>query len=71
MSKMHLLIPLLGLLAVAATQGCGSNTPVNNGGNGSGGSVSSVGGSSVGGSGGAGGSPNTTSQKVTIVGSGS
>jgi uncharacterized membrane protein YgcG len=75
MSKMRLLIPLLGLLAVAATQGCGTSTAANNGSDGSGGSVSSVGGSSAGGGstggGGAGGSPNTTSHKVTIVGSGS
>jgi len=76
MSKMRVLIPLLGLLAVAATQGCGSSTAVNNGGNGSGGTVGSVGGSgagggSTGGGGGAGGGPSATSHKVTIVGSGS
>ena len=69
MSKTRLLIPLLGLLAVAATQGCGSSTAVNNGGNGSGGTVGSVGGSGAGG--GAGGGPSATSHKVTIVGSGS
>ena len=70
-SKMRLLIPLLGLLAVAGTQGCGSSTAVNNGSSGTGGSASGVGGSSAGGNGGAGGSANTTSHKITIVGSGS
>ena len=80
-SKIRLLLPLLGLLAAATTQGCGNGATVNGGtggsvsgvsgvgGVGSGGSVGSSGGSS--GSAGAGGSPAATSHKVTIVGSGS
>jgi hypothetical protein len=68
MTKIRLLIPLLGLLAAATTQGCENSTAVNGGNDGTGGS--SIGGSTASASGGAGGSPNTTSHKVTIVGSG-
>jgi len=81
MSKTRLLLPLLGLLAGATTQGCGNGASVNGGtggsvggtgGVGSGGSVASSGGNSgSAGSAGMGGSASMPSHKVTIVGSGS
>jgi hypothetical protein len=80
MSKIRLLVPLFGLLAGGALQGCGNSPGVSNGVSGSGGSISSgtggVGGSigSAGGNSGragAGGNPVATPPKVTIVGSGS
>ena len=65
MSKVRLLVPLLGLLVGAATQGC-SSSPAANVGGGSGGSASSAGGDS----GSAGGSSGSTGTGGTVAGAG-
>jgi hypothetical protein len=72
-SKIFLLVPLLGLLAGAATQGCNSGSDAvvgGSGGSGLGGSAVSAGSGGTG-VGGGGGSGPTGTPKVTILGSGS
>lgn len=72
-SKTFLLVPLFGLLAGVATQGCNSSSDAVSGvsgGGGLGGSAVNAG-SGGAGVGGGGGSNPTVAPKVTIVGSGS